>query len=162
MTRRILVSAEFIDVETGARLVVFNTHLDHLSPRSRLHSAHMIVGLTRAALSEEPGAAIVVMGDLNADERSPSHRALTEDGTLHDAWQVPQNGSRRCRHFSNYRGPRPGGRRIDHILVGGAVEATRVGINAARFDGRAASDHEPVQAVLRAGAGDADGSRVLP
>ena len=163
VTRRILVTAEFTDVETSARLHVFNTHLDHLSPRSRLHSARMIVGLARAALADEPGAAIVVMGDLNADERSPAHRALTDDGTLHDAWEVAAaQVTPLFRTFSNYRAPRPGGRRIDHILVGGAVEAARVGINAARFDGRAASDHEPVQAVLRAGIGASDGSRVLP
>ena len=91
------------------------------------------------------------MGDFNTDERSAAHQALTEGGALRDAWQAaneqvtPLFGT-----FSNYRNPRPGGRRIDHILVGGAVETTRVGINAARFDGRAASDHEPVQAVLRA------------
>ena len=159
VTRRILVSAEFTDVDTGSRLLVFNTHLDHLSRRSRLHSAHMIVRLARAALAAEPGTALVVMGDFNTDERSAAHQALTEGGTLRDAWQAakeqvtPLFGT-----FSNYRDPRPGGRRIDHILVGGAVETTRVGINAARFDGRAASDHEPVQAVLRAGGGS-DGRR---
>lgn len=163
VTRRILVSAEFTDVETGARLFVFNTHLDHLSPRSRLHSARMIVGLARAALDSEPGAMVVVMGDFNADERSAAHQTLTEGGTLRDAWETaeeqvtPLFGT-----FSNYRGPRPGGRRIDHILIGGAAETTRVGINATRFDGRAASDHEPVQAVLRAASATADGSRVLP
>ncbi len=151
VTRRILVSAEFTDIDTGARLLVFNTHLDHLSGRSRLHSAHMIVRLARAALAAEPDTALVVMGDFNTDERSAAHQALTEGGALRDAWQAaneqvtPLFGT-----FSNYRSPRPGGRRIDHILVGGAVETTRVGINAARFDGRAASDHEPVQAVLRA------------
>ena len=151
VTRRILVSAEFADIDTGARMLVFNTHLDHLSGRSRLHSAHMIVRLARAALAAEPDTALVVMGDFNTDERSAAHQALTEGGALRDAWQAaneqvtPLFGT-----FSNYRSPRAGGRRIDHILVGSAVETTRIGINAARFDGRAASDHEPVQAVLRA------------
>jgi endonuclease/exonuclease/phosphatase family metal-dependent hydrolase len=151
VTRRILVSADFTDIDTGARMLVFNTHLDHLSGRSRLHSAHLIVRLARAALAAEPTTGLVVMGDFNTDERSAAHRALTDGGALRDAWQTaneqvtPLFGT-----FSNYRNPRPGGRRIDHILVGGAVETTRVGINAARFDGRAASDHEPVQAVLRA------------
>jgi endonuclease/exonuclease/phosphatase family metal-dependent hydrolase len=155
VTRRILVSAEFTDVETGARLLAFNTHLDHLSPRSRLQSAHMIARLARAALDAEPGVGIVVMGDFNADERSPAHRTLSEGGTLRDAWDVaaervtPLFGT-----FSNYRGPRPGGRRIDHILVGGDLETTRVGINTTRELGRAASDHEPVQAVFRARPGD--------
>ena len=150
VTRRILVSAEFTDIDTGARLLAFNTHLDHLSARSRLHSAHMIVRLARAALAAEPDTALVVMGDFNTDERSAAHQALTEGGALRDAWQAAhEQVTQLFGTFSNYRSPRPGGRRIDHILVGGAVETIRVGINAARFDGRAASDHEPVQAVLR-------------
>ena len=41
------------------------------------------------------------------------------------------------------------GRRIDLILVGRRVDVLRAGVNAARFAGRAASDHEPMQAVLR-------------
>ncbi|GAA1804556.1 endonuclease/exonuclease/phosphatase family protein [Agromyces neolithicus] len=160
VTRRILVTAEYTDVETSARLLVFNTHLDHLSRRSRLRSARMIVDLAQAALAAEPDAAIIVMGDLNTDEQSPAHRVLTEAGTLRDAWAAaaeqvtPLFGT-----FSNYRARRPGGRRIDHILVGGNVEVTRAAINATRFGGKAASDHEPVQAVLRAGVGS-DGGRV--
>jgi endonuclease/exonuclease/phosphatase family metal-dependent hydrolase len=149
LTRRVLVTAEFTDTATGARLVAFNTHLDHISWRSRLHSARLIVGLASAA-SDRADGAVVVMGDFNADERSAVYRALTAGGTLHDTWEVageqltPQWGT-----FSNYRRRRPGGKRIDLILVGKGVDVTRTGINAARFEGRAASDHEPVQAVLR-------------
>jgi endonuclease/exonuclease/phosphatase family metal-dependent hydrolase len=150
MTRRVLVTADFRDVATGARLVAFNTHLDHLSWRSRLHSAQLIVRLAEEARTADGDAAIVVTGDFNAHERSAVHRALTAGGILRDAWEVadeqitPQWGT-----FSNYRRRRPGGKRIDLILVGKGVQVTRTGINAARFEGRAASDHEPVQAVLR-------------
>ncbi|WP_242492406.1 endonuclease/exonuclease/phosphatase family protein [Agromyces binzhouensis] len=150
LTRRVVVSAEFTDRATGGRLHVFNTHLDHLSRRSRLQSARMIAGLAHAAHLDEPEAAIVVTGDFNADERSAVHRRLTGDGVLRDAWDAtgeqltPEWGT-----FSNYGPRRRGGRRIDLILVGGAAEVTHAGINAARFEGRAASDHEPVQAVLR-------------
>lgn len=148
-TRRVLVTAEFADVATGARLVAFNTHLDHISWRSRLHSVRMIVRLASAASDRMQGA-VIVTGDFNAGERSAVYRALTAGGTLRDAWVAadeqltPQWGT-----FSNYRRRRMGGKRIDLILVGKGVEVTRTGINAARFDGRAASDHEPVQAVLR-------------
>jgi endonuclease/exonuclease/phosphatase family metal-dependent hydrolase len=150
MIRRVLVTADFRDVATGARLVAFNTHFDHLSWRSRLHSARLIVRLAEEARTADGDAAIVVTGDFNAHERSAVHRALTAGGILRDAWEVadeqitPQWGT-----FSNYRRRRPGGKRIDLILVGKGVQVTRTGINAARFEGRAASDHEPVQAVLR-------------
>lgn len=150
LTRRVVVSAEFTDTATGARLLAFNTHLDHLSSRSRLESATFILNLVGAARAAEPDAAIVVTGDFNADAGSAVYRRLTADGALRDAWDAaaerltPQWGT-----FSNYRRRRPGGRRIDFILVGHEVDVMSTGINAVRFDGRAASDHEPVQAVLR-------------
>lgn len=149
VTRRILVTAEFTDRATGARLMVFNTHLDHISWRSRLHSARMIVRLAHAAKSADPEAAVIVTGDLNAHEQSAVHRNLVQGG-LQDVWDAaderisPQWGT-----YSGYRRRRVGGRRIDHILVDDGAEVLRVGINAARFEGRAPSDHEPVQAVLR-------------
>jgi endonuclease/exonuclease/phosphatase family metal-dependent hydrolase len=150
VTRRTLVSAGFVDRMTGARVVAYNTHLDHLSWRSRLHSARLIVELVEASHDADPEAAIVVTGDFNANERSAVHRGLTADGVLRDTWDAaveqvtPQWGT-----YSGYRRLRRGGPRIDLVLVGRGTEVARVGINATRFDGRAASDHEPVQAVVR-------------
>jgi endonuclease/exonuclease/phosphatase family metal-dependent hydrolase len=150
VTRRILVSAGFVDRMTGARVVAYNTHLDHLSWRSRLRSANLIVELVEASYAADPEASIVVTGDFNADERSAVHRDLTADGVLRDAWDAavervtPQWGT-----YSGYRRLRRGGARIDFVMVGRGVQVGRAGINAARFDGRAASDHEPVQAVIR-------------
>ena len=155
--RRVLVSAEFTDLATGGRVLAFNTHLDHHSWRSRLRAAEYLLELVRAAHAAEPAAAIVVTGDFNADADSAVHRRLTADGTLRDAWTAaaerlsPQWGT-----FGHYKRPKPGGKRIDFILAGPGVTVLRTGINAVRFNGLAASDHEPVQAVLRAGAGRAE------
>ncbi len=150
VTRRVLVTADFTDAATGARLLAFNTHLDHLSWRSRLQSARMIVQLAGEAQANDADASLVVTGDFNADERSAVYRTLTGGGLLHDSWEVAgEQLTAQWGTFSNYRRRRVGGRRIDLILVGKGVQVTRTGINAARFEGRAASDHEPVQAVLR-------------
>src|SRR5690606_33869017 len=46
---RVLVSAGFADRTTGDRWLAFNTHLDHLSWRSRAASARMIRDLVAAA-----------------------------------------------------------------------------------------------------------------
>ncbi|WP_353828664.1 endonuclease/exonuclease/phosphatase family protein [Agromyces sp. SYSU T0242] len=160
LTRRTLVSAAFTDRETGARLHVLNTHLDHLSRRSRLQSALMIARLAHDLRVDEPDAAIVVTGDFNADQRSAVHRRLTAEDVLRDAWQAaPERLTPDWGTFSNYGPRRAGGRRIDLILVGGAAEVASAGINAVRFEGRAASDHEPVQAVLRHAGGRAGEAR---
>jgi endonuclease/exonuclease/phosphatase family metal-dependent hydrolase len=147
---RVVVSAQFTDVAAGSRVLALNTHFDHMSRRSRLRSAEMIVGIAAVAHATEPAMATVVTGDVNADVDSAVYRTLTANGVLRDAWDVaalrltPQWGT-----FPNYRRRRPGGKRIDLILVGQGVEVVSTGINAARFGGAAASDHEPVQAVLR-------------
>ena len=76
-------------------------------------------------------------GDINADVESAVFRRLTVGGVLRDAWEVatdrltPQWGT-----FSNYRRRRPGGKRIDLILVGPGVDVVSAAINAVRFDGR--------------------------
>ena len=156
ITPRVVVIAHFTDATTGRRLIVFNFHFDHVSRRSRLTSARMIRQLAITEHAGDPEASIVVMGDINADADSMVHRRLTAEGKLRDTWDAaaerlgPQWGT-----FSNYRRRRPGGRRIDVIFVGPGVEVLRTGINAVRFDGAAASDHEPVQAVIRLGASEA-------
>ncbi|MDR6906967.1 endonuclease/exonuclease/phosphatase family metal-dependent hydrolase [Agromyces sp. 3263] len=150
LVRRVVVTAEFTDRATGARVLASNTHLDHLSTRSRLESARYLVARATAASAADPEATIVLTGDVNADVDSAVHRRLTETGVLRDTWEAaterltPQWGT-----FSNYRRLRQGGKRIDLILVGPGVVVERTGINAVRFDGAAASDHEPVQAVIR-------------
>lgn len=150
LTRRVVVSATLTDVATGARLFAVNTHLDHISRRSRLESVRFILNLAADARADKPEITTIVTGDFNADQGSAVYRRLTAEDALEDTWSAareqltPQWGT-----FSNYRGRRPGGKRIDLILVEHGVEVVSAGINATRFDSRAASDHEPVQAVLR-------------
>ena len=91
LVRRVVVSADFTDTATGARLLAFNTHFDHLSWRSRLESAKFILNLVGAARAEEPDAAIVVTGDFNADVSSAVYRRLTAEGTLVDTWEAGAN-----------------------------------------------------------------------
>jgi endonuclease/exonuclease/phosphatase family metal-dependent hydrolase len=150
LVRRAVVSADFTDLATGRRVLAFNTHFDHLSWRSRLRSATFLLDKVRMARAAEPAAAIVVTGDFNATAESAVYRRLTTEGELRDTWTVaaeqltPQWGT-----ISHYRHRRRGGPRIDFVLVGDGVDVLSAGINAVRFEGKATSDHEPVQAVLR-------------
>lgn len=146
---RIAVAANFTDRETGAAFRVINTHLDHLSARSRLASARML-----RRLVEDRPEPTVLTADANTGTRSRPYRFLTgpdQSGAapLRDAWMDAEDRvTEEWGTFSNYRPPRRGGRRIDWILVDERFTVAAAGIHAARFDGAAASDHEPVQAVL--------------
>ena len=141
---RAVVTAEFSDQRTGARFTAINTHLDHLSPRSRLQSAHMLGALTAA----QPGP-VVLTADANCRAGSPPYDALTREGGLRDSWSTAEHRlTEEWATYSSYRPPRTGGRRIDWILVSADITVHAAGINAARSGGRAASDHEPVHAAL--------------
>lgn len=141
---RIMVSATFREHESSRRFIVINTHLDHLSRRSRLCSARAIL----QALAES-GLPAVVTGDFNADAKSPALRELLAAGALADTWEMAQaHRSQPWGTFPNYRGPRHGGRRLDWILVSPKFQVLSTAINSQRYAGNWASDHLPVQAVL--------------
>ena len=89
LARRVVVTADFTDLATRARLRAVNTHFDHLSRRSRIQSAKFVIHLVHAARAAEPDAAIVVTGDFNAGVDSAAYRWLTAEGALRDAWNVP-------------------------------------------------------------------------
>ena len=145
LTPRIVVTATVRERATSARALVVNTHLDHLSPRSRVRAAVAIGQL----IAKQPLPAIVT-GDLNARAGSPPLRALLADGTLMDAWESTSTRlTPRWGTFASYRQPRPGARQLDWILVSPEVQVLRVGIDGRQVNGGWASDHLPVHAVVR-------------
>ncbi|WAC51402.1 endonuclease/exonuclease/phosphatase family protein [Frigoribacterium sp. SL97] len=144
MIPRTAVHAELDDLMTGARLHVVVTHFDHLSARSRRHSAVQLRTFTDAL-----DGPVVVMGDFNAVVDSPAHRELTrgrlvDSRAVADARLDPGWGS-----FSNYGPPRTGGRRLDWLLVDARAHVERAGVGGVRPGGVAPSDHDPVHAVVR-------------
>jgi endonuclease/exonuclease/phosphatase family metal-dependent hydrolase len=141
---RVAVVARFIDRATGLPIQLVNAHLDHLSRTSRYRSMRLLAELANATTG-----ACIVMGDMNTTARSMPYRYLTGPGGLRDTWTVAsERVTEAWNTYSGYRSPRHGQKRIDWILVNDAVDVESVGINAVRFAGAAASDHEPVQAVL--------------
>ena len=141
---RIVVMATFRGRRTGRTFLVINTHLDHLSRRSRARSAQAI----RQVVSGH-GLPAVVTGDLNEGPGGTASRTLCADGPLMDSWDVAEHhASQEWGTFPNYRRPRRGGRRLDRILVTPNIRVTRVAVNPRDYDGGWPSDHLPVQAEL--------------
>ena len=146
---RIAVSAVFSDLTTGNEFGVINTHLDHLSRRSRLYSADTLRHLVRD--SQLPG---IVMGDFNIDAPSGPYDILTGSGVLQDTWtSAHRQLTEQWGTFPHYRKPQRGTKRIDWILASSGFTVLRAGINVTRYGGAWPSDHAPVQAVLMLGAG---------
>lgn len=141
---RALVSARFRDRETSAVFLALNTHLDHLSARSRLRSAQVI--REHVLRSDLPA---VLTADFNADRTSAPLAELLQDAALAETWAAAErHDSHDWGTFANYRSPRRDRPRIDWILATPGVRVLRAAINPQRHGDAWASDHLPVHAVV--------------
>lgn len=142
---RIMVHATFADQVEGSRFVHINTHLDHLSPYARLMAARVIHRVVEATT-----VPIVLTGDLNADAASKPLATLRAGDSLTDTWPAAeQRLTEEWDTCANYKPPKATGRRIDWILASSSFRVASAAVNAGRYAGGWASDHLPVQAVLR-------------
>lgn len=125
--------------ETAAdkSLVVFNTHLDHVSDEARIRG----IGIVLEKLRRFGDLPCVLMGDLNADESSETYRAATEifDDAKYRTVDPPTGPT-----YQNW-GNALDRENIDYFLIsrsGIAVQSYR--ILATTFDGVYPSDHFPI------------------
>jgi endonuclease/exonuclease/phosphatase family metal-dependent hydrolase len=135
------------DRESGAVFLVLNTHWDHISDTARLQSASVI--LERIA-KHGGGCPAIVMGDLNASERSPELKALLQgERALVDSYRAlfptpsADEGS-----FGGWEGRRDGDR-IDFILHTKQFKPVEAEVVRTNYDGLWPSDHYPVTATLQ-------------
>jgi len=132
------------------RLLVVNTHLDHVGMLARQRAALRL----QAFLAEHAGGLPVVLaGDFNAPAASgspPYGLLVAPDATppltdcfraLHPVGEVPEGT---FHGFAEEDQPA----RIDWILAGGGLQALRAWIDRERVNGLRPSDHHPVVAVL--------------
>lgn len=142
---RTLVVARFQDPTTAACFAVLNTHLDHISRRSREQSARVIA--QRVSSAADP---VIVTGDLNSGAGAAPMRMLTHESLLVETWRAaPVHRTDEWDTLANYRVPRRTGRRIDWILASPGLGVDAAAVNARRYGGGWGSDHLPVQAKLR-------------
>jgi endonuclease/exonuclease/phosphatase family metal-dependent hydrolase len=141
---RVLVDVTFQDRATGHTFRLLNTHFDHRSRTSRMHSA----ALVRSLVALTPLATIVT-GDFNTSVGSLPFDALTAEGTLVDTWDTAiERVTDAWGTFPDYRAPRLDRKRIDWILATPGIDVSKTAINVDQFDGGWPSDHAPVQALI--------------
>lgn len=141
---RIATWAELADREDGgAVLRVVNTHFDHRGREARLESARLI-GRFVAGRAPMP---TVVLGDLNAGERSAPLLALEEAG-FRDTFRDVDPEATDVGTGHGFRGGRSGAK-IDHVLVNGSIAVEAAWIDWTEEGGQFPSDHRFVGAELR-------------
>jgi endonuclease/exonuclease/phosphatase family metal-dependent hydrolase len=147
---RIASWVRLLDKKSRREIFVLNMHWDHIDVPARRQSAQLV---RRRLADLAKGLPTIVMGDLNAGERSAEVTALRGEG---DATGRPLADSYRKIHpermseestFGSWEG-RTEGRRIDFILYTDEFTPTAASIIRTSYDGHWPSDHYPVTATL--------------
>lgn len=126
----------------GGRLWVFNTHFDHRGERARLESARLVAARIAA---REPRHPALLLGDLNAGERSEPVAALAG---LRDTFRALHPDATGVGTFHAFRGG-TAGEKIDFVFATPDVAPLEAEIVRDAREGRFPSDHYPVAARLR-------------
>jgi len=140
--------ARFVETSSGRAVYVFNSHLDHLSRRSRRKSVELLARRIAGRVSDAP---VLVTGDFNA---APTDRAIAyltggppAPVTLIDT--LPLQGGRTqsvgtYHRFTGY----PLSGKVDFIFVFPAAVVRSAEIVRDHTKGRYPSDHFPVTAEV--------------
>ncbi len=126
----------------NTRFVVFNTHLDHVSEEARING----IGVVLKKIEQFGGLPAVLMGDMNANEGSPTYLAATKD--FADVRYETENTTDSAT-FQNW-GEKS--KIIDYFFVSkNAFNVTRFHVVTDTFDDAHPSDHNPlcVELILK-------------
>jgi endonuclease/exonuclease/phosphatase family metal-dependent hydrolase len=137
---------------SGKPVLWINTHFDHIGKTARLESAKLIRDRI-ATLGKD--CSVIVTGDFNSAEGSDPYKALfdlrgTSESPVVDSYRTahPKRGENEgtttpFKSEANNKG------RIDWIGVSRDWKIVSAGIDHPDRDGRTASDHFPIHAVLK-------------
>jgi endonuclease/exonuclease/phosphatase family metal-dependent hydrolase len=148
---RIASWVRLLDQKSKREIFVLNMHWDHIDVPARRQSAQLV---RRRIADLADGLPTIVMGDLNAGERSDEVTALRGEN---DANGRPLADSYRAIHperkpdestFGGWEG-RTEGSRIDFILHTNEFTPTTAEIIRTSYNGHWPSDHYPVTATLQ-------------
>ena len=148
---RMVTWVKFRDRQTKQEFIFVNTHLDHQVQAAREKGAQMV---RQRVAAFEPGLPVLLVGDFNAPSSNKAYQMLTSDGFFSDTWTTArQRVNEDVGTFNGFKALEKGGPRIDWILSRGDVAAERTEIVTFSRNGQFPSDHCPLVAKLRLGAG---------
>lgn len=141
----------------GAHLLVVNTHWDHQGLVARREGGKRIKDWLTRKLRK--GEHLVLLGDFNAETTEDSIRQLLDgrDGLVDTRVAALDGKSGSAVSFNAFQAFPQSGGMIDHIFVDTRMKVRRHAVIAQHENGRVASDHFPVVALV-----DMPSRRTLP
>ena len=144
--RRVCTYGLFENSKTKKKILIFNTHFDHIGDIARINSARMILAKIKEVNTENLPFALT--GDFNFEDDSESIKLLGAE--LSDTKNVAKKVSGPIATFNNFKTDEPTTKRIDYIFV------TKNGVDVINYkvieelkSNRYPSDHFPVYVELK-------------
>mgnify|MGYP000665664749 CR=1 FL=1 len=130
--------------QSGRRMMVLNTHFDHVGEQARYESARLIVQRIRQL--NQAGHPVVLMGDLNAEPGDrPIQQISSYMSDAREATKTPAFGPEGT--YNGFHFNEPVKRRIDYIFVKRA-DVLKYGVLSDPENLHYPSDHFPVYAQI--------------
>lgn len=123
---------------TGKDLVVFNTHLDHISDKARINGIHVILD----KIEQFGGLPSIIMGDFNCKEDSETYKAAT---ALFDDAKYQTENAMNGATYQNW-GQSLNRENIDYFMISkSGIQVNEYKIINTTYDGVYPSDHFPIE-----------------
>jgi len=146
---RIVTFGQFLDIETGDTLWVFNTHFDHRGEMARQKSAALIVETIKKKSNDAP---VILMGDFNITEEMSPYQILTgSNSPLKDAFYttaIPPIGPQFTYDGFEVSSDHEDKNRIDFIFVNDGLTVENFATLPTYRKGYHLSDHLPIMATV--------------
>lgn len=75
---RLCLIATLFDFESGKKVILMNTHTDHVGANARLSASHQLLEMVRKYCADP----VILVGDMNAKPDTPEIQYLTSDASL--------------------------------------------------------------------------------
>ncbi|MBQ7596331.1 MAG: endonuclease/exonuclease/phosphatase family protein [Clostridia bacterium] len=122
----------------GSQLVVFNTHLDHISDEARINGINVV----HEKIKQFGSLPSIIMGDFNAEEDSQTYSAVTK---LFDDAKYKTSNPDKSATYQNF-GKELESENIDYFMISKTgIEVKDYRIIKKTYDGVYPSDHFPIK-----------------
>lgn len=143
---RIVTWGKFKDLQTGKLFFVFNTHFDHMGKIARRESARLLLNKISDMSGKLP---TIVMGDFNAEPTDEPIQEILKSGILKDSKFLSQSGHYGpTGTFNAFKNKEINDQPIDYIFLKGNWKVKKHATLSQTWEGRFASDHFAVLALL--------------
>lgn len=124
--------------KSGKDLVVFNTHLDHVSDEARINGINVVL----EKIKQFGGLPSIITGDFNADEKSETYKAVTKN-FLDAKYQTEK--TMKSATYQGY-GKELDRENIDYFMISkSGITVNEYKVITKRYDGVYPSDHFPIE-----------------